>query len=232
MTGRHTWQFGFDGRRYISPQTFTQRSRGDYEYNTLQLFLQDITPDAVAQRSLGSATYWGNQTATYEYAQDTWRYRPNLTFNLGLRYEYTTISAGEKTQANSQRDFQRSVDSLTFGDSTAEHQHNFAPRVGVAYSPGTSGTTSIRAGFGLAYDVLYDNIGILAVPPQVGTTVDITGNGAANFLANGGISPNTSGGLNCTSVAIVPSRNRKLYSQPAGAALFHPMEPGCPACFS
>ncbi|PYY19389.1 MAG: TonB-dependent receptor, partial [Acidobacteria bacterium] len=30
--GAHQWKFGYDGRRVISPQQFTQRSRGDYEY--------------------------------------------------------------------------------------------------------------------------------------------------------------------------------------------------------
>jgi hypothetical protein len=83
---------------------------------------------------------------------------------------------------------------LTFGVPQAQ-THNFAPRIGIAYSPGTKGTTSIRAGFGMAYDVLYDNIGILALPPQLSTTVDVTtplGTGSPGFLANGGILPNTS----------------------------------------
>ena len=63
---------------------------------------------------------------------------------------------------------------------------NWAPRVGFAYSPGSSGNTSIRGGFGLAWDTLYDNIGILAVPPQVGATGNVIPL-QANFLANGGL---------------------------------------------
>ena len=196
--GVHTFQFGFDGKRYISPQTFAQRSRGDYEYNNLQTFLLDITPDFLAQRSLGNPVYYGDQYATYEYAQDTWRYRPNLTFNLGVRYEYTTVPQGERLQRlnaiSSVPGF------LTFGVPQASGK-NFAPRIGVAYSPGSSGTTSIRAGFGMAYDVLYDNIGILALPPQVSTTVDVTaplGTGSQGFLTRGGILPNAPGGPSLT----------------------------------
>ena len=49
------------------------------------------------------------------------------------------------------------------------------PRVGLAYSPGTSGKTSIRAGFGRSFDVLVDNFGLLTLPPQDTTTVDVTG---------------------------------------------------------
>jgi hypothetical protein len=89
--GNHTFKFGTEFRDYISPQFFTQRSRGDYEYTDVALFLQDITPDFIAQRNIGGRTYYGNQLATYSYAQDTWRIRPNLTLNLGVRYEYTTV---------------------------------------------------------------------------------------------------------------------------------------------
>ena len=45
-------------RDYISPQFFTQRSRGDYEYTDAALYLQDITPDFIAQRNIGGRTYY------------------------------------------------------------------------------------------------------------------------------------------------------------------------------
>jgi hypothetical protein len=66
------------------------------------------------------------------------------------------------------------------------------PRVGLAYSPGTSGRTSIRAGFGRSFDVLVDNFGLLTLPPQATTTVDVTGQDSNRFLATGGIPPNAS----------------------------------------
>jgi hypothetical protein len=187
VKGKHTIQFGMDLRRYIAPSTFTQRSRGDYEYNSTQLFLQDGTPDYLAQRSLGAPVYYGDQIQSFEYAQDTFKYRPNLTFTLGVRYELTTVPQGERSQILNSIANVPGV--LTFGV-PKDQKTNFAPRIGIAYSPGSSGTTSIRAGFGMAYDVIYDNIGILALPPQLSTTVDVTGGTGANFLANGGILPN------------------------------------------
>ena len=53
---------------------------------------------------------------------------------------------------------------------------------------------SIRAGFGIAYDVLCDNLNIMALPPQLGSMVDASGAGARAFLAGGGISPAMPGG--------------------------------------
>ena len=192
--GRHTLKFGVEGRKYISPQSFTQRSRGDYDYTTLDLYLRDQTPDFLAERSSGDPVYYGDQSALYWFANDDWRIRPNLTLNLGLRYEYTTIQAGERAQSLNQA---ASVPGLIDFSSPRAPKNDWGPRVGIAYSPGTSGRTSIRAGVGVSYDVLYDNIGILSLPPQLSGTVDCPGAGCppnGSFLANGGIPPG-SGGL-------------------------------------
>src|SRR5579862_7323862 len=70
---------------------------------------------------------------------------------------------------------------------------NFAPRLGLAYSPGSSGSTSIRAGFGIAYDQIFDNVGTNATPPQASATVNADPNAYPNggFLASGAISANS-----------------------------------------
>jgi hypothetical protein len=81
---------------------------------------------------------------------------------------------------------------ITFGEPKPQ-KDAFMPRIGIAYSPGTSGKTSIRAGIGRNFDVLFDNFGLLTLPPQLVTTVDLTGLNQGNFLANGGIAPNATG---------------------------------------
>ena len=189
IKGNHTLKFGYDGRNSISPQHFIQRERGDYEWGTLEGFLQDQVPDQFAERNLGSASYYGNQWANYLYVNDNWRIRPNLTLNLGLRWERTSVPLTQGLQSlNSVSD---APPLITFHPPTTANK-NFAPRVGIAYSPGKSGNTSIRAGFGMAYDVIFDNVGSTAYPPQLSATFD-----ANNFpdifkqpfLANGGIFP-------------------------------------------
>jgi outer membrane receptor protein involved in Fe transport len=194
VKGNHTFKFGEDFRLYIAPQSFTQRVRGDYEWSTLDGYLMDLAPDVFGERTLGQPRYYGNQTATYSYAQDTWRVRPNFSLNLGVRYEYTSQPLSAQTQSLNAAANVPGV--LTFHQPTAQ-KTAWAPRVGIAYSPGTSGTTSIRVGFGMTYDVLFDNIAILSLPPELTTTADITDSQFASltqgpgFLAHGGFSPST-----------------------------------------
>jgi len=188
--GRHTFKLGIEGRKFISPQTFTQRSRGDYIYSTLDVYLHDITPDVLAQRSTGNEVYYGDQVGIFWYANDDWKIKQNVTLNLGVRYEYTTIPVSERLQSLNSA---ASVPGLLSFDEPRAPKKNFMPRIGIAWSPGNSGNTSVRAGFGMGYDVLYDNIGLLAVPPQIGGTNDVSGAGTPNFLKNGGLLPGTGG---------------------------------------
>lgn len=203
VRGNHTFKFGLEGRKYISPQSFTQRSRGDYNYNTTDLFLHDLNPDNLSERSLGNPVYYGDQIAIYSYINDNWKIRPNLTINLGLRHEYTTIPTGERLQ---QLNSAATVPGLIDFSEPRAPKANFAPRVGFAWSPGSSQTTSIRGGFGLGYDVLYDNIGILSLPPQLSGTIDNPQPPVINnFLANGGILP-VAGGIQ-TFATLTDQRN-------------------------
>ena len=187
----HNFKFGSEIRKYISPQQFTQRSRGDYDYSTLDLYMRDVSPDQLGERSTGNSKYYGDQIGFYWYANDNWTVRRNLSLNLGLRYEYTTVPFTERLQT-----LNKIADApglMTF-DKPRYPTTLFMPRIGFAYSPGTNGKTSVRGSFGMGYDVLYDNIGILSLPPEFGSTVDVNLSAQTpNFLKNGGIPPGGSG---------------------------------------
>jgi len=214
--GKHTLVIGFDGRKLISPQSFTQRQRGDYEYNYLTEYLHDLAPTSFGERSTGNATYYGDQTAFYGYANDTWRALPTVTINFGLRYEFTAVPVGEREQA---LNIAASVPGLIEFTAPQPQYRNFAPRIGVNYAPDQK--TSIRLAFGMAYDVLFDNLGTLSFPPQLSATNDV-GNtgfpapGDPAFLTNGGLPSGGSG------VTVFPSTPEGLADQRAATAAYLP----------
>ncbi|HEV2485977.1 MAG TPA: TonB-dependent receptor [Terracidiphilus sp.] len=186
VRGKHSLKFGFDGRKYIAPQSFTQRVRGDYEWDYLTEYLHDLAPTGFGERSTGNFFYYGDQTAFYGYVNDTWRISEKLSLNLGLRYEFTAVPVGERAQ---QLNIAASVPGLISFASPQPQKKNFFPRVGINYA--IDPNTSIRAGFGIAGDILDDNLGLLSFPPQYSSTIDVGTNGPAvgapNFLSGGGI---------------------------------------------
>jgi hypothetical protein len=116
----------------------------------------------------------------YGFAQDEWRVRPNLTLTLGLRYEYSTPKLDTEGRSFSIVPGDQSVIfpnaplGLVFpGDPGAPggvnfpDKKNFGPRIGFAWSPGSTSKTSIRGGFGIFYDVLKgeDNLQFNGAPP-------------------------------------------------------------------
>jgi hypothetical protein len=231
VKGPHTLTFGGEYRKYISPQKFIQRSRGDYAYKTLSSFAFDQLPGgSVAERSFGNVGYSGDQHAMYGFVNDIWKIRRNVSLNLGVRYEYTNTPYGWTQQSlNSVADVPGLI---TFGSPKAPTK-DFMPRVGFAYSPGTSGNTSIRGGFGMGYDVLYDNIGVLERPPQIGSTVDcpnpVCDPGGKGFLTQGGIPPRNVSGISvltpaaarAATSAFLPNNVKYPYSETWNLGIQH-----------
>ncbi|MBI3649955.1 MAG: TonB-dependent receptor [Acidobacteria bacterium] len=220
--GKHQLKFGSDFRDVIAPSDGLPRGRGEYAYASLERYLQDLKPDGSngGLRGIGSGFFAGNQWATYNFIQDDFKFRPNLTFNLGLRYEYTSNARDAKMQnLNRIADVEandpvlQSIRQRTGLDlfpaglhfrTPKTDKNNFAPRVGFAWAPefkegwlhrifGNNGQSSVRGGFAIAHDVLFQNLVLLALPPQLQSEIDVTsGSGGiygtdVSFLQNGGI---------------------------------------------
>ncbi len=103
-----------------------------------------------------------------------------------MRYEFAGVPTGSRQQALNAI---ASVPGVLVFDEPRATRKDFAPRVGIAWSPGSSGRTSIRAGFGLGYDQVYQNLGLNSLPPQFFTTIDaqVDRPNQPNFLGSGGI---------------------------------------------
>ena len=184
--GRHDLRGGAEFRKVISPQSFVQRSHGEYDYSYVNDYLHDISPDVMGERSVGVPVYYGDQISFYGYGNDNYHVNRNLTLNAGVRYEYTTVPYSERSQ---KLNAIANVPGLISFNTPTSPKLNFAPRGGFAYQPTGKDDTVIRGGIGLAYDVLYDNIGITTLPPELNVTEDVPSlvNHTSNFLANGAL---------------------------------------------
>jgi hypothetical protein len=209
VKGRHTIKAGIEAQRSIAPTRFSQFVRGDYEYGSLEVYLKDITPDQVAQRTIGNPTYYGNQHTLAGYVNDSIRLSGQLTANIGLRYDHASVPYSETLQSLNSI---ASVPGVYVFNAPTPQYLNFAPRLGLAWSPWAAGTTSFRAGFGMAYDVLYDNIGINSPPPEFATLVTETPMAIQGFLASGGLH-GSAGGVSLTAAQARASTSAYIPNQ-------------------
>ena len=164
--GKHTFKFGGQYNHFIYPQFFLPRSNGDYWYTNTEELVNDNLASVAGRtlRGAGTVSFLGTQSAFYAFAQDDIKLTPRLTLNLGLRYEYWTNPVGGNAQSLNAISSVPGV--ITFGKPGTD-KNNVAPRIGVAFDPTGSGKTAIRAGFGIAYDVKFQNFASITLPPQL-----------------------------------------------------------------
>ena len=94
------------------------------------------------------------------YAEDSWRVTPRLTVNYGLRYDtsFGLFNASGRSQlVNPAFLTLQALGIPLVSSAPQDYRHAFAPRLGIAYSPGQSASTVLRAGFGLYYNDLAQN---------------------------------------------------------------------------
>ena len=132
VRGQHNFKVGGEVRWLIFTSFFLPRGRGDYNYSTLDELLTDSLPTVVDIRGVGSAAFTGNQKKYYAFAQDDWKVTPNLTLNLGVRYEYLGLPRDAALQGLNSIS---SVPGVIEFNVPKTDKNNFSPRLGLAYSP-------------------------------------------------------------------------------------------------
>ena len=115
---------------------------------------------ACAATPAGDGSFSQNVQRLGLYAQDSWRAKPNLTLNYGLRWDTTFglfDASGRSQQDNPALLTLDALGILLVSGVPHDYRKQFAPRIGIAYSPGGSQTTVIRGGFGLFFNDLAQN---------------------------------------------------------------------------
>src|SRR5271166_2645854 len=108
----------------------------------------------------GDGSFSQNVQRLAFYAEDSWRISHQLTVNYGVRYQTTwgLFQGSGRSEADTAAFVTLQALQIPIVPSLpSDYRKQIAPRLGVAYSPGESGKTVIRAGFGLYYDDLAQN---------------------------------------------------------------------------
>ena len=108
----------------------------------------------------GNGSFTQNVQRLGLYAQDSWHVTERLMVNYGLRYDTTWglfTASGRSQLENPALLTLKSLGIPLVASAPHDYRAAFAPRLGLAYSPGESQSTVIRAGIGLFYDDLAQN---------------------------------------------------------------------------
>lgn len=126
--GAHTFKAGVDFLYNDDTITYPQSLRGSYSFSSLANFFAGTYNSQGFTQNFGNDSVEQNNPNIGVYAQDEWKVSPNLTLNLGVRYD------------------------LEFLETITTDKNNVSPRFGFAWSPFSDRRTVVRGSYGLFYD--------------------------------------------------------------------------------
>jgi hypothetical protein len=191
--GTHTIKFGVAVERMLLQATALTDPSGIWQFGNVESFLtnqpsrfQGGIASTLSPRDI-------RQTIFGVYVQDDWRWRPNLTLNLGLRYEMATIPTEIHGKLANLRNLSDATPHLGEPFFTSNPtSKNFEPRIGFAWDPFRNGRMAIRGGAGL-FDVLPLPYQFILLVTQAAPFFEYT------VLKNDPTCSSTNAGLRCLS---------------------------------
>lgn len=170
LSGNHAVKFGVDLNRTKVSQTFIGFARGFYVFagpniasaiQGFQNYINGVSPAGLALylqlAPIGNRTIEEAGTQAYStfepglFVQDNWQIRPNVTLNMGLRWEGQYNPDPITPPANALYGQFLSDPRFPSDGTIPDSTDGWGPRLGLSWSPGSSNKTAIRFGFGVFY---------------------------------------------------------------------------------
>jgi len=150
LSGLHSLKFGGEYRQFLN-NNFRQGT-GTFNFPTVAEFLAGAANSFSV--TLGSQSSSIAQGALGFFVHDSYKARPNLTLDFGLRYEWNMTPSERYDRFIVFDPESGSLIRVGSGIDAIYHENNknFQPRVGFAWSPFGGGTTVLRAAYGIYAD--------------------------------------------------------------------------------
>ncbi len=165
--GRHDIKFGYEFRRTSIAIIQDSNFRGKLSFSDLTSFVEGL-PSGGSQAA-GYTNRHEYENSNGLFVQDSFRWTPRLTVNLGLRWDYFGV-AGEKNNLFYRLTPANGGTLVQVGGAGGPSRlynpdyKNFAPRVAFAWDATGKGTTVLRAGYGMFYDAFSQDMFLGHIP--------------------------------------------------------------------
>jgi hypothetical protein len=248
--GKHNWMFGGGYARSFNNTVTDANGRGTFTFTGLSTSLLNSSgnvaagtgydfadfllglPQSNSIRYGSSSTYFRSNSYNL-FAQDDWRLLPNLTINLGLRYEYFApwqekygrianldIAPGFSAVAVVTPDQSGPYSGQFPGGLIRPDRNNFSPRTALAWKPKAKSSVVVRLGYGWYYNpgVYNQFMSRLSAQPPFAQSTTVNTSVADPLTLATGLTVTPAGKTILNTYAVDPNY-RDMYAQTWNASL-------------
>jgi hypothetical protein len=157
--GNHTMKFGAMAQRFQWNTDNPAFWQGQFSFPDLATMLRLGNASATYRLPISSTNRGLRTWLMAFYGQTDYRMTPNLTLNLGLRWEFTTgvSEVNNNISYLARGPIVSTPADLTKGKLWNNHITNFQPRIGFNWAVGGSQLTSLSGGFGIYHNQILHN---------------------------------------------------------------------------